>query len=199
MQKHNVQQGSNEWFELRAGIPTASDFHKIVTPTGKLSKQSDALANLLVAERLVGHRVSDFKGNSYTERGNELEAQAVSAYEFLSGNQTEEAGFWVSDGCGASPDRLVGEDGLLEIKCPAAHNHVALMLSGKIDQEHYPQIQGQLMVTGRQWVDIVSYHPELEPIVCRVIRDEEYIATLRQAIIELNETIESRLAALSKS
>lgn len=197
MQIHNVEQGSDEWHAVRLGIPTASEFAKILTPTGKLSAQAEAYANKLVAEKLAGKRLESFEGNDWTERGNELEAAAVSYYEVLTDSTTEKVGFVTAGECGCSPDRLVGDDGLLEIKCPAPHTHVHYMLTGKIEQKYTPQVQGQLMITGRKWCDLLSYHPDLPPVLIRIERDEDYIEALRGAIKELNKDIAEKFVKLS--
>jgi len=83
---------------------------------------------------------------------------------------------------GASPDGLIGEDGLLEIKCPLAHTHVGYLREGVLPPKYIPQVQGQLWVTGRQWCDFVSYHPELKIMIVRVERDDSYIFTLANLV-----------------
>lgn len=178
---HNVIQGTPEWFACRLGIPTASEFDKIITPTGKPSTQADGYANKLIAEFLTGKPVDAFEGSSWTERGNELEPNAAQFYELQMDCEVAPVGFITNDAktMGCSPDRLVGDDGLLEIKCPAPHTHVQYMLNGKIDQKYYPQIQGQLLVTDRQWVDLISYHPEMPPVIIRVERNEKFLTDLR--------------------
>jgi hypothetical protein len=182
---HTVEPQSREWFLLRLGIPTASEFHKIVTPTGKISKQSDDYAHTLLAELMLGHPIDDDMETQWMQRGTELEDSAIKAYEFEVG-ETQRGGFvTVDDGSyGCSPDRLVGEVGILEIKCPKPNTHIGYLLSRSAEQEKTPQIQGQLLVTGRQWVDLMSYHPELPPLIVRVERDEKYIALLGAALRE---------------
>ena len=83
---------------------------------------------------------------------------------------------------GCSPDRLIAEDGLLELKCPAPHTHVRYLIEGCMDDEKRPQVQMQMLVTGRAWVDLVSYHPELPIVITRVERDVEYIALLAKVL-----------------
>lgn len=177
---HNVEQGSPEWFAVRLGIPTASEFSKIITATGKPSAQADDYALTIVAEKMLGREVEKWQGNMWTERGKELEQEAADYYALVSGSLVESIGFVTDDAktMGCSPDRLVGEDGLLEIKCPAAHTHLKYMLDKKLDAAYMPQLQGQLLVTGRQWVDIISYYPEMKPVIIQVKRDEDYIEKL---------------------
>lgn len=177
MKIYNVEQGSDEWFQARLGIPTASEFSCIVTPTGKASTQAEAYINKLLAEILTGKPLESMESNGWMERGKELEADAAQFYELQRDVSTELVGFCTDDErtMGASPDRLVGEDGLLEIKCPAPHTHVQYLLEQEVDRKYYPQVQGQLLVTGRKWVDLLSYHPEMPPVIMRIERDEDYL------------------------
>lgn len=197
---HNVIQGSTEWLAARAGIPTASCFDKIVTPKGAPSKQAEKYMHRLIAERLMQHPVIEFTG-PWLERGNELEADAAAYYESMRDVTCERVGFCTNDAgtIGASPDRLVGEDGLLELKVPAEHTHVAYLLTRAVDAEYYPQVQGQLWVTGRRWLDIMSYHPEMQPAIIRVERDEKYIAILSVAVEAFSMQLEATAARLRGS
>jgi hypothetical protein len=200
MKIYNVEQGSPEWFAARAGVPTASEFNKIITPTGRASTQADKYANKLLADIIAGKPVNDFEATAYMDRGKELEAQAVSYYEFHTDTSTEIVGFITDDEgrYGCSPDRLIGDDGLLEIKCPAAHTHIDYALNG-FDKDYYPQVQGQLLVTGRKWCDWMSYHPDLPPVIIRITRDSEYLfkmlaelATFRNLLDEKKQKLNSK-------
>jgi hypothetical protein len=183
---HNVEQLSPEWHRLRLSIPTTSEFKRIVTPTGKLSAQATGYLHRLLAEWILGRELDeDALETKWMERGRALEPEAVASYEFETERITETVGFITSDDglIGCSPDRLiVGEPGLLEIKCPAPQTHVGYMLRRTVDKDYWPQIMGQLYVTGREWVDIQSYHPGLPSVIIRVARDEEYIAKLADAL-----------------
>jgi hypothetical protein len=177
MKIFSTQQGSDEWAWLRAGIPTASNFDKIITAGGAVSKQAEKYLQELLAERMMGHPVDDIK-TSWMERGNMVEAEAVAFYEMQRDCDTEKVGFITNDAetWGASPDRLVGKDGLLEIKCPSPSVHVGyLMQSGSAYQEYRVQVQGQLWVAERQWSDILSFHPEMPMALHRIERDEKFI------------------------
>ncbi len=177
MLKYDVEQGSVEWHQARLGIPTASDFKRIITPTGMASKQADDYADQLLAELISGETVESWSGSSWTERGKELEPEAALFYEQTYGVKAEIVGFVTDDKrtMGCSPDRLVGDDGLLELKCCAPKTHIGYLLNPRVDREYYPQLQGQLFVTGRKWVDIMSYHPKIPPLVIRVERDDNYL------------------------
>jgi hypothetical protein len=197
---HECAQGSERWHRLRLGIPTASCFSKIVTPGGKLSKQSDAYLHRLLAEWLFGAPLEDPEStyrSEWMQRGNDLEESAVHAYEFQTSRTAEKVGFVTDDEgtLGCSPDRLVGETGLLEIKVPSWATHVGYMLTGSIEQEYTPQLQGQLLLTSRKWVDIVSYCPPFPLVIIRVTRDGPYQTLLAEA---LSGFVENLLAARDK-
>jgi len=180
---HQVDARSAAWFYLRLGKPTASEFHKIVTPTGKLSTQAAGYAHGLLAELMLGHPL-DSPETQWMVRGQELEDEAISAYEFTQGVETQPGGFITNDQAtyGCSPDRMVGTEGILEMKCPAPNTHVGYLMSREIESEKRPQVQGQMLVTGCKWVDLMSYHPEMPPVVVRIKRDESYIALLKSSL-----------------
>ena len=194
---HDVLQGSTEWLAVRAGIPTASAFDRIVTPKGKPSTQAEKYMHQLLAERMMGHPVLQV-ATYWMGRGQALEGEAVSYYEGVRDLDTDVIGLITNDEgtIGASPDRFVGEDGLLELKCPSEHVHVGYLLTKGVDAEYYPQVQGQLWVTGRKWLDIMSYHPELPPAIVRVERDEDYIKTLSTAVTEFSASLERKAVEL---
>lgn len=188
---HDVIQGTTEWLALRAGIPTASCFDRIVTKSGKPSTQAEKYLHRLLAERIMGHPVTEFV-SAHMARGSDLEADARSYYEGIRECDVVKVGFVTNDErtIGASPDALVGTDGLLELKVPAEHTHVAYLLTSAVDSEYYPQVQGQLWITERKWLDIMSYHPEMPPAIVRVERDEKYIATLRAGVESFSRDLE---------
>lgn len=181
----DAPQGSEIWHAARAGIPTASNFNKILTAGGKPSRQAEAYCDTLLIEHLIGGPTETYS-NSWMERGIELEAEARAFYEFQSDNEVRTVGFVYGDEerlYGASPDGLVGEDGLLEIKCPKASTHAGYIRSGKAPTDYYVQMQGQMLVTERKWTDFVSYFPGLErPFLVRVNRDDRFILTLSSAL-----------------
>lgn len=179
---HNdFDQRSEVWQNMRLGIPTASEFHRIITPLGKKSEQWKGYAHRLIAEKMLKRQIDDQIANSpWVERGSQLEAQAVLEYEAQNDRDTQVVAFVTTDDgkIGCSPDRLVGDDGLLELKCPAPQTQVAYLIDRKIEDKYRPQVQGQLLVTGRQWVDLFAYHPEMPFTTIRVERDEVFIRCL---------------------
>lgn len=190
-------QGSADWFRARLGIPTASAFDQIITPAeGKLSKSADRYAYRLIAERLLNAPTESIDGQSWMERGKELEPTAVAAYEFLNEVETEPVGFITTDDglLGASPDRLVkGRAVGLEIKCPSPHVHLGYLLGG-VAREYRPQVQGQILVAELERVDLYAYHERMPAALISSPRDEPYIALMRSALAQFCE----RLAALTE-
>lgn len=184
----NVEQGSPEWVAARLGIPTASQFHRVLTPrTLKLSASAEGYAHELLAEEMLGRPLDDHE-TPFMTRGSQMERDAVQFYEFARGVETESVGFVMRDdrSVGCSPDRLVGADGGLEIKCLAAANHVGAMLNADPERAKC-QIQGALWLTERRWWDRLSYNPELPPVIVRLERDEWFIEKLATAVNEFIE------------
>ena len=193
-----MEQRSDEWFNARLGIPTASSFNKLITSTGKPSTQAATYINTLIAERVTGER-SETHTSPAMERGTELEADAVAWYELLTDNVVVETGFHRHPdvACGASPDGLVGDgEGCLEIKCPMASTHVANLRKNAVPSQYVPQIQGQMWVLGLKWCDFVSYHPQLPPTLIRVTRDEGFIEALAEQVRKASNIIEEEATKL---
>ena len=188
---HDVAQYSQEHDRLRLGIPTSSNFHKIITPQGKPSKQWREYACVLIAERLL-HRKLEFYNSPAMERGLIVEAEAADWYEFDQDVTVQRAGFITDERhrMGCSPDRLVGDEGLLEIKAPLPHTQVEYWLSGEVSERFRPQLQGQLYVSQRSWVDILCWHDVLPKLVVRVEPDEKFITALDRELQIFNYFIE---------
>lgn len=185
-----VEQRSDEWFNQRLGIPTASSYNQLITSRGEPSKQARTYIDKLIAQRLTGHREESFS-TVHTERGIELEPKAIAWFEFETDLEVTETGFHrhptIETGC--SPDGLVGDDALLEIKAPASHTHVKYLRGGKVPSEYYAQVQGQLWVMGKDHGFFLSYHPEMPKLLLRVERDESFIQALEEQVIKACETI----------
>jgi putative phage-type endonuclease len=200
----DVKQNSREWINLRLGIPTASEFSRIVTPGGKLSKSatSERYMFQLLAEWAIGMPLEEERSTDFMARGHELEPKAAESYMFETGHKLKTVGFITTDDgmIGASPDRLVvGVNRALEIKCPAIQTHVRYMMTGAIQEEYKPQVQGQMLVAELDGLDIQSYCPPFPAVIIRVERDEQYIALLREALgtfvgqmLEARKTIEQK-------
>lgn len=186
---HPCVQGSDEWHSLRAGIPTGSEFSKLVTSQAKPSKSMSDYAAILAAEAYAGHPVDVWNGNQYTDRGTELEPDARATYEFENSVKVQEVGFITDDlsRWGVSPDGLVGDDGMVEFKCQAAKGHIATLLyykkHGKCPTGYFAQCQGEMFVAERQWNDLVFYHPDLPTITIRQTPDPVFIGALEQQLL----------------
>lgn len=184
---YDVIQGTQEWESLRAGVPTASAFDKIVTPGGGRSKSREAYMYKLCAERLLGYAIEGFKGRAM-QRGNEKEPEALNSYMFQRDVEVKLCGFVTNeDGTiGASPDGLVDEDGIVEIKCPEEVSiHMGYLLkSGSPYDSYKVQCNGQLWVMQREWSDVLSYYPGLPKAVGRIERDEPFISLMAPLIEE---------------
>ena len=172
----DCQQGSREWIEARLGIPTASEFKRILTPGGKLAKPRSEYVWELVAEWALGEPVTKFGGNDWTERGQVLEPEARKFYSFQRDLKPRTVGLIYRDEdrmCGCSPDGLVGDNGLIELKCPMAGNHLQYLVGDSVPSKYAMQVQGQLWVSGRAWCDFVSYYPGLPVFIKRVEPDSK--------------------------
>lgn len=184
----DIVQGSDAWLESRLGIPTASEFDRIITPKKLDPCKSDTLdryRNRLLAEWMYGASLEAFDGG-WIKRGKELEPEAARWYEMETDVVTTPVGFVALDdgSAGASPDRLVGEVGLVEFKCPALETHVGYLLEpSSLLAEYRIQHQGQLWVcSDREYVDMVSYYPAFPSVVVRTYRDEIVQAALSKYV-----------------
>lgn len=185
-------QGTPEWFAAKCGMPSASNFDKILCVDGKVSKQRTKYLNQLAGETITGIAEETYQ-NATMLRGKEMEAEARQLYQLINNVEVQEVGFCLANGYGASPDGLVGEKGLLEIKCPTIAVHVGYLLDNALPVEYFQQIQGQLLVTGREWVDFMSYYPGLKPLIIRIARDKKFLSILKKELeifcAELKEVI----------
>lgn len=201
---HSVDQSSDEWLGLRAGIPTSSNFAKLITSKGDPSKSMSAYANLLAGELYAQKPLNDFEGNQWTERGKELEDDARTKYEYLNDVDIEQVGFITDDENlhGTSPDGLVGDKGLIEIKCLKTENHVQAILyhakHGGCPTKYIPQIQGQMYICQREWCDIVFYHPELPMLVIRQEPNKLVIDGLTKQLNEVRKVRDAVLKTLKE-
>lgn len=180
---HEVQQGSESWIELRLGIPTASEFHRIVTPKGALSAQADKYAHRLIAEGLLKRQLDSLEGLEWIDRGKELEEDAARMYQFQNEVDVTKVGFITTDNglIGASPDRLISKSIGLECKCPSPQVHVSYML-GDMGDKYKPQVQGQNYVGEFEYSVLFSYNPEFPPVTIKTPRDEDYIKILAKSL-----------------
>lgn len=179
------EQGSEEWLAVRGKIPTASQFHAVMAKGQGKTRRTYMLK--LIGQRITGQPAESFS-NSHTDRGHKLEPEACSMYEFQSGNEVNHVAFILGDNdAGCSPDGLIGDDGMLEIKTKLPHLQIETLIADVLPSEHKAQVQGSLWVSGREWCDFVSYWPKLPPFIKRVYRDEKYIDELAESVKIFNE------------
>lgn len=200
-----MEQRTPEWFAKRAGKFTGSRFSDLMarTRTGPAASRKNLIVTLAV-ERITGTCVETYQ-NGAMLRGIELEPEARAAYELHELVSVVEIDFIQHElpFVGCSPDGLVGDDGMVEIKCPsAAGKHYDALMSGAHADEYRWQLQGQLWVANRRWVDAVSYDPRfpdgLQLAITRVERDEQAISELEAACIEADAEVEAAVEQLRK-
>lgn len=198
-----IIQGSPEWFAVRAGKVTASRVADIVarTKTGYSASRANYMAQL-VAERLTGKVEEGFTSGAM-QWGTDTEPEARIAYEFYCDRTVAQVGYAphpsIAD-AGASPDGLVGDDGLVEIKCPNTATHIDTLLGSTVPGKYVTQMQWQMACTGRAWCDFVSFDPRLpeamKMYVERVKRDDDVIAELEREVVAFLTELRAKVDAL---
>ena len=200
-----MEQGTEEWFTIRIGKVTASRVADVIakTKTGYSATRDNYMAQL-VCERLTGQKGESFT-NAAMQHGTDTEPLARAAYEALQDVLVDEVGFVPHPSiimAGASPDGLVGEDGLLEIKCPNTATHIETLLSQSVPGKYNTQMQFQMACTGRQWCDFVSFDnrlpEELQLFVKRVPRDTVFIRLIEAEIIQFLAELDDKINKLMK-
>lgn len=198
-----MQQHSEEWFAARLGRVTGSRVADVMAKTkaGYSASRANYMAEL-ICERLTGQQAERFT-NAAMQWGTDTEPRARAAYEFLTDNPVIETGFVLHGDIadfGASPDGLVADDGLVEIKCPNTATHIETLLGESVPGKYVTQMQAQMSCTGRAWCDFVSFDPRLpgdmQLWVKRVQRDEAFIADMEAEILAFLSEINQKLDAL---
>lgn len=189
MDGSEIIQGSDEWKQARLGRVTASRVADVIakTKSGYSASRANYMAEL-IAERLTGVPADKYT-NAAMAWGTATEDEARAAYEFRSGVVVETVGFLAHPSlamCGASPDGLVGDDGLVEIKCPNTATHIDTLLNGSIPAKYVTQMLWQMECAGRAWCDFVSYDPRLPGamslFVKRLERDDERLSEITKEV-----------------
>lgn len=181
------EQGSEEWHRARMGIPTASRF-KTVLAKGKDGGASSTRRTYLMelaGEIYTGEPMDSFC-SADMERGKVMEEEARDHYSFMNNVEPERVGFIINGPKGCSPDALLGEDGILEIKTAKPSILGEYIIKGEFPPEHKAQCQGALWVAQREWIDLAVYWPKMPLFVKRATRDEAYIAKLASEIDRFN-------------
>jgi len=182
------EQGSPEWLAARAGIPTASKFGSIITPSGASSTARKDYLRQLAGEWMIGKPDPDaFAGSYWMKRGNQLEEEARAYYQLMRDVTVDNVGFVYKNALrqfGCSPDGLVGDKGGWENKTPKLTTLVGYMEAGVMPSTYKPQVQGNMWVCDREWWDFMIFHPDAEPMIIRVERDDEFISKLEKLMKE---------------
>jgi putative phage-type endonuclease len=200
-----IIQGSPEWFAIRCGKVTASRIADIIarTKSGPSASRANYAAQI-IAERLT-NTVAESFSNAAMEWGTAMEPEARTAYEFLHNAAVTEIGFVehpTIEHAGASPDGLVGKDGLVEIKCPNTATHIETLIGKTVPGKYVTQMQWQMACTGRQWCDFVSYDPRLPEsmrlFVQRVPRNDLTISDLESEVTGFLFEVASAVSQLNR-
>jgi hypothetical protein len=192
----HMEQRSPEWFAARCGIVTASAVGTFVTPSTLKVASNDKTRGLiatLVSERIAGE-VEESWVSADMQRGIEHEPIARDRYAEVNGVTVDEVGFMVKTvgghKLGYSPDGLVGDDGLIEVKCPRAKGHVQTILADQVPAHYMAQCQAGLLVSGRKWIDFVSFCAGLPLWTKRVTPDPKWQAAITEAVAMFEKTAE---------
>jgi putative phage-type endonuclease len=200
---NDITQRSPEWFAIRVGKVTASRVADVGarTKSGFGASRANYMAEL-IAERLTGEPAERFS-NAAMQWGTDKEPEARTAYEFETNTEVVEVGFAAHPSIpmsGASPDGLVGTDGLVEIKCPNTATHIDTLLSGTIPDKYVTQMLWQMACTGREWCDFVSFDPRMPEnmrlFVRRIERDADRIGAHEKDVREFLGELDAKVAAL---
>lgn len=201
---NDIEQGTPEWFAARLGKVTASKV-KDVMAQGRGNAPSASRATYmgeLIAERLSGVASEGFT-NGTMDHGTQTEPQARAAYTMETGNMVDEIGFVVHPtiaDSGASPDGMVGADGLVEIKCPLTKTHIEFLKTGAVPSNYQKQMMWQMACTGRVWCDFVSFDPRMPHHmrlrIVRVHRDDGMIREMESAVMDFIIEMRGEIAAL---
>jgi len=203
MSSSQLDQGSEAWLAARVGLVTASRISDVLatTKSGPSASRAGYMGEL-VAERLTGRSAASVYINADMQRGTELEPVARLAYEALTGELVREVGLVTHPTmqAGASPDGLVGDDVVLEIKCPRTHVHIEYLLANKPPSKYVPQMAWQCVCTRRKHADFVSFDPsmpeQLQLFIVRYTPDPAYLAEIESAVRAFIREVDAKVAAL---
>lgn len=200
-----MEQGSAEWFRTRLGKVTASNIWKCMNRTkdGKLGSYAHTYLMQLVTERITGAVVPHYV-TAAMQHGIDTEDQALAGYELMTGRSVSLLGFAdhpTIKASGASPDALVGDNGLVEVKCPETHTHLANLLRETPDPKYVKQMQWQMACTGRDWCDFISFDDRVPKLsmqmqIIRVERSPDMIAKIEEAVTEFLTLVDEKVAQL---
>lgn len=192
---HNFDQRTDEWYRIRLGRLTGSDFHTFLgnseTKKNKLLQKA--------AEKITGESDEEHFVTEDIQRGIDLEDEAILMYEMQTGNVVDKVGFIERDEfSGCSPDGLVGTDGIIEVKCPKQSVFLKQVVEDKIKPEYYTQIQYNLFISGRKWCDYIAYNPKFPLFIKRFDIDKETFEKIEKALNECTGKIKEFISSYKK-
>lgn len=184
----DIEQGTPEWLSLRLGLITCSEI-KTIRANGA---GAQTYISGLAYERIAGESAKVFAGNEWTERGHEIEELARRLYSLKTGNTVEQVSFIQNLGFGYSPDGIIGTTGAIEIKAKQPAEQIKILRSGEIPKDHHDQLDGALLCGELEWIDFVSYCPNLPIFIKRVYASErtEQLENLKSLVEQYNAQIE---------
>ncbi len=189
---HDMEQGTEEWFKVRAGIPTASEFSTVMANGrgGAESKTRRTYMLKLAGERITGEPMENtLATNPHIMRGKVMEDEARKFYSFMTDEEPTRVGFISNGNKGGSPDALIGTRRMLEIKTALPHILISHLLKNEFPPEHMAQCQGNLWVGERDEIDLVIYWPRLPLFVKTIGRDEAHIREMSAAVDKFNDEL----------
>ena len=199
---HDIEQGSTEWLDMRLGLIICSEISSIRAD----GAGAQSYINALAYERITGESSSVFDGNEWTKRGQELEPVARQMYEQKTGTAVSMVSFVENKGFGYSPDGLIygsqptWPEGGIEIKVKQPAEQIHMLRTGEIPKKHMDQLIGGLTCAELDWIDFVSYCPNLPLFICRVcaIEHKEQMEKIEKLVGEYNQQIEEIVNQISE-
>lgn len=198
----SVEQGSADWLALRLGIVTMSELDcLLVNGKGEAGFGVAAFTYMdqLIGERITGEAAEPPFETQATRRGHEMEGLALDLYKIREEAQVDSAAIILNHGVGYSPDGLVGDSGLIEVKSKLPKFQVGVILAGEVPKEHMAQCMGGLWVSEREWIDFISYWRGMPLFVKRLYRDEKMIDKIAERVATFYEILEARMAKVLES
>ena len=199
---HDIEQGSTEWLDMRLGLITCSEISSIRAD----GAGAQSYINALAYERITGESSSVFEGNNWTKRGQELEPVARQMYEQKTGTDVSMISFVENKGFGYSPDGLIygsqpmWPEGGIEIKVKQPAEQIHILRTGEIPKKHMDQLIGGLTCAELDWIDFVSYCPNLPLFICRVyaIEHKDQVEKIEKLVGKYNQQIEEIVNQISE-
>ena len=193
---HNFDQNTPEWVQARCGLVTASRFGDVMT-VKQMKPAKNAYIYEICAERITGAPQEQFVTEAMKD-GIEREPKAIEYYEFLTGKHVDTVGLITNDSnrVGASPDGLIDDDGGLEIKCPTLKTHLEYIDKGILPDKYIPQVYGSLYLSGREYWDFLSYHPDASEFMIRTTANDEHYLKWKAAFEPVLSDFISRIDCL---